>query len=71
MRTTGKCVGCMGTGWVCAIHRTNPWKGIYSCDCGDVGVPCGTCSEPTDRETVALPGVLEVNFRVDVWRPLD
>jgi hypothetical protein len=66
--STMKCARCMGTGWVCQIHRAMPWKGPYSCDCGAPGVPCGSCTEPKNRGVATLTSAFRIQFDIDGWR---
>jgi hypothetical protein len=44
-----RCARCMGTGWVCQLHRAMPGQGPYSCGCGCAGAPCISCNDPKDR----------------------
>jgi hypothetical protein len=62
-----RCARCMGTGWVCQLHRAMPWKGPYACDCGSPAVPCGSCTEPKDRGVMSLTGVFRVEYDIDGW----
>jgi len=63
-----RCARCMGTGWVCQLHRAMPWKGPYACDCGSPAVPCGSCTEPKDRGVMILTGAFRVEYGIDGWR---
>jgi hypothetical protein len=50
------CPNCGDTGWVCEAHAERPWDDHPgACQCGEPGMPCPLCDEPTDRERPRMP----------------